>query len=148
MLKEKGLELRSALQLRGKAEAKELPFVSTFLFFLGGGRGFYLRSACSCYRSDAETPTYPTAREMLLHCVQVYLALPRLTFFNLHFQATGLGVPHLKIKLHISANTIRHRFFSLHYAGTKEAWDRTSSPCQKPHWFPTDNKEKRSTAHV
>ena len=69
--------MRSALQLRGKAEAKELPFVSTFLFFLGGGRGFYLRSACSCYRSDAETPTYPTAREMLLHCVQVYLALPR-----------------------------------------------------------------------
>ena len=29
---------------RGKAETKELFFVSTFLFFLGGGRGFYLRS--------------------------------------------------------------------------------------------------------
>ena len=29
------LELRSALQLRGKAEAKELPFVSIFLFSSG-----------------------------------------------------------------------------------------------------------------
>jgi len=40
LLRGKGLELRSALQLRSVAEAKELPFS----FFFGRGRGFYLRS--------------------------------------------------------------------------------------------------------
>ncbi len=39
---------------RGKAETKELFFVSTFLFFLGGGRGFYF--ACgSQLRADLLT---------------------------------------------------------------------------------------------
>jgi hypothetical protein len=50
------------------------------ILFLGGGRDFtlpaarnceqnYLLSACSYERSDAKTPTIPTAREMLLHLV-------------------------------------------------------------------------------
>ena len=46
--------MRSALQLRGNAEAKEFPFVSISLFFLGGGSGFYLRSACSYEQSEVE----------------------------------------------------------------------------------------------
>ena len=41
---------------RGKAEAKELPFVSAFLFFLGGGRGFCLRSVAP---SAPKPPPYP-----------------------------------------------------------------------------------------
>ena len=45
-------------------EAKELPFVSAFLFFLGGGRGFYLRSVAP---SAPKPPTYPTARERWRH---------------------------------------------------------------------------------
>ncbi len=39
LLRGKGLELRSALQLRGNAEAKELPFISAFFFSLGEERG-------------------------------------------------------------------------------------------------------------
>ena len=42
---------------RGKAEAKELPFVSTFLFSSGeegGGGGYYLRSAYSYEQSEVE----------------------------------------------------------------------------------------------
>ena len=56
---------------------------SLFLFF-GRGRGFYLRSACSYEQSEVERRPFlsqalsnPTARERLLHCVQVYLALSR-----------------------------------------------------------------------
>jgi len=45
MLRGKGLELRSALQLRSVAKAKELPSPSTI--------------------------PYPLRREKLLHCVQV-----------------------------------------------------------------------------
>ena len=45
----KGLELCSALQLRGNAEAKELPFISAFLFSLGeeGGTTYGLLAATS-----------------------------------------------------------------------------------------------------
>ena len=66
----------SASTRRGKAEAKELPFVSTFLFSLGEEgvlltkRRLFLSHALS----------NPTAREMLLHYVQVYLALSRRKF--------------------------------------------------------------------
>ena len=68
----------SASTRRGKAEAKELPFVSAFLFFLGGGRGFYLRSVAflcvvlrtrNCRRQTlSQTLSNPTAREMWRHC--------------------------------------------------------------------------------
>ena len=37
----KGLELRSALQLRGKAETKELPFCIRLFLFLGWRKGLY-----------------------------------------------------------------------------------------------------------
>ena len=40
VIKGVGLELRSALQLRGKAEAKSSLSCQTSHFFLGGGRGF------------------------------------------------------------------------------------------------------------
>ena len=55
----------SASTRRGKAEARELPFVSAFLFSLGGGRGFYLRSVAP---SATKPPTNPTARERWRHC--------------------------------------------------------------------------------
>ncbi len=58
-----------------------------FSFYFGRGRGFYLRSACSYERSEVERRPFlsqalsnPTAREKLLHCVQVYLALSRRKF--------------------------------------------------------------------
>ena len=73
LLRRKGLELRSALQLRSVAEAKELPFP-----FLWGRKGGLLRSVCSYEQSEVERRPFlsqalsnPTAREMLLHFVQV-----------------------------------------------------------------------------
>ena len=67
----------SASTRRGKAEAKELPFVSTFLFS-SGEEGGVLLTKRRPFLSQALSN--PTAREMLLHYVQVYLALSRRKF--------------------------------------------------------------------
>ena len=84
---------RSESSERSKAKQKSSLLYPTFLF-LGWRKGFLLTKRRP-FRP--QTPTYPTAREMLLHFVQVYLALSRLTFLNLHFQDTGLGASNLQI---------------------------------------------------
>ena len=68
LLREKGLELCSALQLRGNTEAKELPFISAFLFYLGEEGGVLLTKRRPFL---SQALSNPTARERLLHCVQV-----------------------------------------------------------------------------
>jgi len=79
LLRGRGLELRSALQLSKRveaqgehSEAKELPF--SFLW----ERRFYLRSVCSYERSEVERRPFlsqalsnPTARYKLLRYAQV-----------------------------------------------------------------------------
>jgi len=77
LLRGKGLELRSALQLRGKAEAKELP--SPPPFFL--------------------TIPQPLRREKLLHYVQVKFDAIASRVLNLHFQGAGLDGSNLQIWL-------------------------------------------------
>ena len=58
LLREKGLELCSALQLRGNTEAKELPFISAFLFYLGEEGGYYLRSVAPSSPKPSPTPLH------------------------------------------------------------------------------------------
>ena len=66
------LKLRSALQLRSVAEAKELPFS-----FLWERKGVLLTKRRPFL---PQAFSNPTAREMLLRFAQVYLALSRRKF--------------------------------------------------------------------
>ena len=67
LLRGKGLKLRSASQLRGKAEAKELPFISAFIFSLGE-EGVLLTKRRPFL---SQALSNPTAREKLLRYAQV-----------------------------------------------------------------------------
>ncbi|MFC2345163.1 hypothetical protein, partial [Campylobacter sp.] len=68
--------LRSALQLRGNAEAKELPFISAFLFYLGE-EGVLLTKRRPFL---SQTLSNPTAREKLLRCAQFLYVLSHCKF--------------------------------------------------------------------
>ena len=70
LLREKGLELCSALQLRGNTEAKELPFIPAFLFYVGEEGGVLLTKRRPFL---SQALSNPTARYKLLHCVQVQI---------------------------------------------------------------------------
>ena len=58
-----GLNYALLCSCEAKPKQKSSLFVSTFLFFLGGGRGFYLRSACSYEQSEVER-RFPLCRAM------------------------------------------------------------------------------------
>ncbi|WP_157788751.1 hypothetical protein [Campylobacter showae] len=57
----------SASTRRSVAEAKELPFVPTFLFFLGGGRGFTSPAARNCEQTYLRSvaPSSPVCLQLL-----------------------------------------------------------------------------------
>ena len=59
----KGLEY-ALLAVARQSRSKRAPFYIRLFFFLGGGRGFYLRSVAP---SAPKPPTYPTARERWRH---------------------------------------------------------------------------------
>ena len=62
----------SASTRRGKAEAKELPFVSTFLFSSGEEGGYYLRSVAPSSPKPSPTPLHVrcccTTCRFIWHC--------------------------------------------------------------------------------
>ena len=108
---------------RGKAEAKEPPFVSAFLFFLGGGRGFYLRSVAPS--APPQTPTYPTAREMWRHS----FADAKRRKFKFSVFRVRVSVSQIyKFNVKFERKTIRRSIFSLDEAETTEARERTGRP--------------------
>ena len=98
MLRGKGLKLRSALQLRSVAEAKEPPSPLTI--------------------------PYPLRREKLLHCVQVYLALSRRKF---KFDIFRVRVSVAQI-YKFEQRKLGEVFLRLDKAETTEARERTNRP--------------------
>ena len=78
------------LQLRDKAEVKELPFS-----FFRERKGILLTKRRPFL---SQALSNPTARERLLRYAQFYLALSRRKFLNLRFRDAGLGGQNLKPK--------------------------------------------------
>ena len=77
-LGEEGVLLRLWLVTASRPTYEASPSLLRLCLATAGGRP---APVCLQLRAcEAETPTYPTARERLLHCVQVYVALSRYKF--------------------------------------------------------------------
>ena len=110
-----GLELRSALQLRGKAKTKELPFYIHLSLFLGWRKGFLLtkrrlplRRAMHSQLPKADPPPRllaaasaatqkPPPTPLHVRGGDIALLTQSVANLNLHFQDAGLGNPNLQI---------------------------------------------------
>ena len=129
-----------------KAKQKSFLLYPPFSF-LRERKGFYLRSVaflCFGFASQLQSrpapvclqllaqrrrnPTYPAAREKLLHCVQVNLALSRrkckFDIFKIRVSVDKI----CKFGFKFERKTIRRSIFSLDEAETTEARERTSRP--------------------
>ena len=112
------------LQLRGKAEAKELPFS-----FFRERKGILLTKRRPFL---SQALSNPTARERLLRYAQFYLALSRLKFVNL--------MPNLTV------TKIRRSIFVLDEALLNLATGVTSSVMTEPNLKATKYRAKRQAA--
>ena len=125
---------------RGKAEAKEPPFVSAFLFFLGGGRGFYLRSVAPSAPKPPLTPLH--VRGCCTTC-RLNLTLSRHKFKFSIFEVRVSANKICKFDFKFERKTIRRSIFVLDEALLNLATGVTVLVMTEPNLKVTKYRAKR-----